>query len=56
MKKKTKFISIGKYFYIMKVIYIITLIEIMYIKVTGVQQPLNMGKCKYILKILKNWW
>ena len=23
-------------------------------KVRGVQQPLNMWKCKYILKILKN--
>ena len=54
MKRKIGAIGIGKYFYIMEVIYIITIIGIVYIKVTNVQQPLNTGKCKYILKILKN--
>ena len=54
MKRKIGAIGIGKYFYIMKVIYIITIIGIVYIKVTNVQQPLNTGKFKYILKISKN--
>jgi len=55
MKIKRKIMSKGKYFYIMKVIYIITIIEIVCMKAINVQQPLNMGKRKYILKILKNW-
>lgn len=55
MKIKRKIMRIGKYFYIMKVIYIIIIVESVYVKVTNVQQSLNMGKCKYILKILKNW-
>ena len=54
MKTKRKIKAGGQYFYIMKVIYIITIIGIMYIKVTNVQQPLNTGKRKYISKILKN--
>ena len=36
----------------MKVIYIIKIYD-MYMKVRDVQQYLNMGKCKYILQILK---
>ena len=55
MRKKRKLILIGKYFYIMKVIYINTIIEVVYKRITNVQQHLNMGKPKYILNILKNW-
>lgn len=54
MKRKIGVIGIGKYFYIMKVIYIITIIGIVYINITNVQQPLNTGKRKYILKILND--
>jgi len=54
MKMKRKITTIGQYFYIMKVIYIIIIIEIVCMRITNVQQPLNTGKCKYILKILKN--
>lgn len=54
MKRKIGVIGIGQYFYIMKVIYIVTIIGTVYINVTNVQQPLNTGKRKYILKILKN--
>ena len=42
-----------KSFYIMKVIYINNIYRMLKIKVRDVQQSLYMGKCKYILKILK---
>jgi hypothetical protein len=43
-----------KSFYIMKVIYNNIIYRVLEIKIRSVQQSLYMGKCKYILKILKN--
>ena len=43
----------GKIFYIMKVIYIYGINRLHVYFVRNVQQSLNMGKPKYILKILK---
>ena len=43
-----------KVFYTMKVIYIFTINRLLIHSVRSVQQSLNMGKSKYILKILKN--
>ena len=55
MNMKRDDMTKGKYFYIMNVIYIINIMKIVYIKKTNVQQPLYMGKFKYILKKLKSW-
>ena len=54
MNKKMEIEKISKSFYIMKVIYnnIITIVNIKSIR--NVQQSLNRGKPKYILKINKN--
>jgi len=49
MKKNRKF------FYIMKVIYISIIYSLLAVNVRNVQQPLYMGKFKYILKILNRW-
>ena len=43
-----------KVFYTMKVIYIFIINRLLIHSVRSVQQSLNMGKSKYILKILKN--
>ena len=43
-----------KPFYIMKVIYNNVIYRLLVINVRNVQQPLYMGKRKYILKIYKN--
>ena len=43
-----------KVFYTMKVIYIFIINRLVIHSVRSVQQSLNMGKSKYILKILKN--
>ena len=43
-----------KVFYIMKVIYIFIINRLLIHSVRSVQQSLNMGKSKYMLKILKN--
>jgi len=43
-----------KSFYIMKVIYNTIIYRVLVHCVRNVQQSLYMGKCKYILKILKN--
>ena len=54
--KKLKYKTDGnrKSFYIMKVIYNNNIYRELAIKIRNVQQSLYMGKCKYILKILKN--
>jgi hypothetical protein len=57
--KSGKFIYLNnlinrKVFYIMKVIYIHRINRLMALSVRSVQQSLNIGKPKYILKILIN--